>query len=317
MSSSIKNVILAGPTGSVGAPILKALLAEPSFKVTILTRQSSSNPAKLPANVPVKTVSDAFTVEELTEAFKGQDAVVIAISTTPITQDNLAHRFIDAAVAAGVKRLIPSEFGANNLDRRARKLVPVYDAKGEMLEYLQKRAAETNGGLTWTSVSCGAWLDWGLNPVKSGNFLDIDVKNRRATIWDSGSSRFTITTSGNTGMAISKILLNPTLTANKQIFLSDFVSTSREIVAELEKQAAQKWALEYKESAPVLKEYRIKFDAGDYNATYPLLAISFVGDVDVGYDFPNEQGIEIWNDKLGLTASTLEEVVKEALERED
>jgi putative NADH-flavin reductase len=145
-------------TGSVGAPILDALLAEPSFTITILTRETSS--ARFPANVPVRKVSDAFTVEELAAAFKGQDAVVVAISTTPVSKDDLAFKLINAAVAAGVKRFVPSEFGANNLDPIARSLVPVYDAKGRMLEYLVKKADESQGKLTWTSFSCGSWLDW-------------------------------------------------------------------------------------------------------------------------------------------------------------
>jgi saccharopine dehydrogenase-like NADP-dependent oxidoreductase len=155
MSAPLKNIIIAGANGSVGAPILKALLTENSFNVTILTRASSS--ATFPAGIPVREVSDAFAVEELTEIFKGQDAVVVALATTSATLDDVAFRIIDAAVAAGVKRLIPSEFGSNNLDPRARSLVPINDLKGNMLEYLIKRSKESNGALTWTSISCGSW----------------------------------------------------------------------------------------------------------------------------------------------------------------
>jgi hypothetical protein len=46
-----------------------------------------------------------------------------------------------------------------------------------------------------------------------------------------------------------------------------------------------------------------------------LLALSFVADVDVGYDFPAKYGEErIWNDKLGVEKVMIEEVVKEAVE---
>ncbi|KAF2677956.1 NAD(P)-binding protein [Lentithecium fluviatile CBS 122367] len=310
MSGALKNIIIAGANGSVGAPILSVLLAEPSFTVTILSRASSS--AKFPSGIPVKQISDAYTFDELKEAFADQDAVVVALSTTPVTKDDLAFRIIDAAVAAGVKRLIPSEFGTNNLDPRARSLVPVYDLKGKMLEYLIKRAEESKGALTWTSISCGSWLDWGLNPAKSGNFLNIDVKTRKATLWDSGLSRFAVTTSANTGLAVAKALLNPELTANKQVFLSDFVTTSREIVDSLEKQLGEKFSIEKKESAPVIEELRGKYEGGDFNATYGLLALSFVADMDVGYDFEKEQ--EVWNGKLGLPRRTLDEVVREAIE---
>lgn len=109
---SIQNVLIAGATGSVGAPILSALLAEPSFNVTILSRKSSN--AVFPSDVAVIKVSDAYTVAELTSAFRGQDAVVVAVSTAPVTQDEgksgLAYRLVDAAVAAGVKVQFPYLF---------------------------------------------------------------------------------------------------------------------------------------------------------------------------------------------------------------
>lgn len=80
---------------------------------------------------------------------------MVAITTSAVMKDDLAFKLIDAAIAAGVKRFIPSEFGANNLDPRARQLVPTYDIKGAILEYLQKKAEESNGSLTWASISCG------------------------------------------------------------------------------------------------------------------------------------------------------------------
>jgi hypothetical protein len=306
----IKNVLILGASGSVGSPILSALLACPTFTVTILSRASST--AFFPPNIPIIKVSDAFTTSELTSAFTGQDAVVVALSTTPVTKDDLAFRLIDTAPAAEVQRFIPSEYGADNLDPRARRLVPVYDKKGEMLEYLIKTCAESNGRMTWSSISCGSWLDWALDPSKSGNFLGIDVKARKATIYDSGTSRFAVTTSRNTGMAVAKALLNKDLTANKQIFLSDFTTNTRAIVAALEACTNTPFVVEEKQSGPAIEELKRKFDAGDWNATYPLLAISFSADVDVGYDFEAER--EVWNAKLGLPKVTLGDVVKEAVE---
>ena len=313
MSSLIKNVIILGASGSVGTPILDALLAEPSFNVTIVSRASSS--ASFPSHIPIVKISDAFTTAELTEAFKGQDAVVVALSTSPVTaggKDGLAFRLIDAALAAGVKRFIPSEFGANNLDPRARALVPTYDLKGGMLEYLIKACHDSHGKMTWSSICCGSWLDWALDPAKSGNFLGIDVKGRQATVYDSGNRRFAVTSSKNTGLAVARVLVYPESTANKQIFLCDFTVSTRQIVEALEVETKVNFHLEEKECGPEIKQFREKFEAGDLNATFRLLAISFGADVDVGYDFEAEQ--EIWNGKLGLPKVTLEEVVREAVD---
>ena len=313
MSSHIKNVLILGASGSVGAPILNALLTEPSFNVTIVSRASSS--ASFPSDIPVIKISDAFTTEELTEAFRAQEAVVVALTTGSVIsgkKDGLAFRLIDAALAAGVRRFIPSEFGANNLDPRARALVPTYDRKGEVLEYLMEACENSQGKLTWSSICCGSWLDWALDPAKSGNFLSIDVKGRKATVYDSGTRRFAITSSKNTGLAVAKALLDPAMTANKQIFLCDFSASTRQIVSALEAEMKTRFLIEEKQSGPDIKRFRDQFDAGDLNATFPLLAISFGADVDVGYDFEAEQ--EVWNKKLDLPKVTLEEIVHDAVE---
>ncbi|KAG9185789.1 hypothetical protein G6011_07120 [Alternaria panax] len=312
MPSHIENVLILGASGSVGAPILDALLAEPSFNVTIVSRATSS--ASFPSHVPIIKISDAFTIEELTEAFKGQDAVVVALSTGPSSggKDGLAFRLIDAALAAGVERFVPSEFGVNNLDPRARALAPIYDHKGEMLEYLIKACKDSQGKMTWSSISCGSWLDWALDSSKSGNFLGIEVKGRKATVHDSGTKRFSVTSSKNAGLAVAKILLSPVMTANKQIFLCDFSVSTRQIVSALEAETKAKFRIEEKQSGSEIKKFQEQLAAGDLNAAFPLLALGFGADVDIGCDFEAEQ--EVWNSKLGLPKVTLANVVHDTVE---
>lgn len=319
MSSTIRNVLIAGATGSVGAPILAALLSEPSFNITILTRKSSS--AQSSSDVPVITVSDEYTTKELTAAFRGQDAVISAISTMPVTIEDgttgLAYRLIDAAIAAGVKRFIPSEYGANNFDPRSMRLAPVYDRKGAMLEYLiAVCASESNKhGMTWTSICWGSWLDWALDPKASGNFLGIDVARRTARVWDSGQARFAVTTSHNTGLAVAKALLQSDETANKQIYLCDFTTSTLAIVHEFEHQTGLKWDLDWNDSAPEVKRLKEQFDTGDFNATWGLLSLSFTADIDVGFDFEADANKEVWNRKLGLPEVNLESVVADAIKQ--
>lgn len=149
---------LSQATGSIGKHIFTALLSEPSFTITVLTRKTSS--ATFPSNIAIKRISDDFPLSELIPAFKGQDVVIVATSTVPLLQGDLSNRFVDAAVAAGVRRLIPSDFGPDVLDKVSREFVPVYKAKGENLEYLIKKAEESGGRLTWTSFATGSWLDW-------------------------------------------------------------------------------------------------------------------------------------------------------------
>ncbi len=90
--------------------------------------------------------------EKILEAFRGQDAVVNATTST-LEQ----FRFIDAAIEAGVKRYVPSEYGLNNSRPEARQLSTVFDNKGKIREYLKSKEST---GLTWNSIGCGMWLGW-------------------------------------------------------------------------------------------------------------------------------------------------------------
>jgi hypothetical protein len=131
-------------------------------------------------------------------------------------------------------------------------------------------------------------------------------------VYDSGNARFAITTSVNTDLAVARALKRADLTANKQVFLADFVSTTREIIASLEKQTSEKFAIMHKDTAPDIRVLREMYDAGEFDAAFPFLAMSFGGDSDIGYDSEKEQ--ELWNQKLGLQKIGLDEVVKEAIE---
>ena len=95
-----------------------------------------------------------MTHAQLVEAFKGQDAIVSGMGFDGKATEK---RMIGAAIEAGVKRFIPSEYGINNRDERARNLAPVFALKGETQDYLVSKEGSV---LTWTAVATGLWLDW-------------------------------------------------------------------------------------------------------------------------------------------------------------
>jgi uncharacterized protein YbjT (DUF2867 family) len=85
------------------------LIACKKFNVTVGTRDASSG--SLPAGVKVVQI-DYTSQESLVGAFKGQDAVVVTIGNhNPALLEQIQVAVIDAAVAAGVSHIIPSNFG--------------------------------------------------------------------------------------------------------------------------------------------------------------------------------------------------------------
>jgi uncharacterized protein YbjT (DUF2867 family) len=141
-------------TGSLGGILLKSLLSEPAFKVTVLTRESSGGRTSIPSAARVITTADSYPQEDLVRVFQGQDVVVNAVTSFSVVEQ---LKFIDAAVAAGVKRYIPSEYGLDNNNSAARELSPVFRDKGRVQDYLR---LNEDTGLTWTAIACGMWIEW-------------------------------------------------------------------------------------------------------------------------------------------------------------
>ena len=90
------------------------------------------------------------------DAFRGQDAIVSAISTSNNAKQK---EIIDAAVEAGVKRFIPSEFGGNVRNPAALELLPhhMVIGKAEVINYLRDQESR---GLSWSAIATGPFFDW-------------------------------------------------------------------------------------------------------------------------------------------------------------
>jgi uncharacterized protein YbjT (DUF2867 family) len=114
----------------------------------VLSRKNSSS--TFPSTVNVIR-ADYDSPSDLQKAFTGQDVVISLIAVTAVSDQN---KFIDAAIAAGVKRFIPSEFGANTADPRARDAVPPSEAKYATVNYLKSKEKE----ISWTSFVTGSYI---------------------------------------------------------------------------------------------------------------------------------------------------------------
>lgn len=145
----------------MGKLILDAFVSESQFNVTVLSRSSSS--ATFPAGFTIRE-SD-FSDQDLVSAFKGQDAVISVVGLGGFTDQK---KFIDAAVSAGVKRFIPSEFSANTLSPAVLQLLPVFEQKKEVLEYLKTKEAS---GLTWTAIWTAIFGDLVRNHIQQVNMV--------------------------------------------------------------------------------------------------------------------------------------------------
>ncbi|KAI0453550.1 NAD(P)-binding protein [Xylaria acuta] len=213
--SSIKKVAIAGSTGNLGPAVLQQLL-EAGFDVTVLTRQNGSH--SLPSSAKVAEV-DYTSLESLTNALRGQDAVVSTIGHGTLAGHLL---LVEAAAKAGVKRFLPSEFGSNTVNPKASQL-PSYGDKVAVQAALKKEAQTS--GMTYTFMLTGPFLDWGLRV----GFL-ADIKRRSIALWDGGDRVFSTTTLATIGRAVVGVLKHPEETKNRPVYVQDTAVSSKQLL---------------------------------------------------------------------------------------
>ncbi|KAK4447380.1 hypothetical protein QBC34DRAFT_496242 [Podospora aff. communis PSN243] len=299
-STPFKNVLLIGAGGSIGSVVFAALLAEPSLSVTVLKRESSH--AILPSHVPSVTVPDSYPTDKLIEAFRGHDVIVCCMTTLSVTDQ---FRFIDAAIAAGVRRYVPSEYGLNNMNPDAQALNAVFRSKAAVQTYLRERAAE--GKIEWMSITCGMWIRWSM----AHDFLGMRIRKKEFTLYDEGEGRFSVTTEENTALAlINALTKKPAETKNWNVLLSELVTTPKELLAEIERQMGEKLTIDRIDSFTKISELQQSYADGDDAAVYGLIEAGFVTG---RYGADLEKEGELFNEVLGLKPHTLEEIVADAL----
>lgn len=223
--SAFKNVAIAGAAGSLGSAVFKQLAAS-DLKVRVLRRLGSKS--TYPAGTDVVDV-DFESVDSLKAALEGQDAVVATLASESIAAQ---QTLIDASVAAGVKRFIPSDFGSN-LDNPKTRALPVYMQKVKIQEYLVEKSKVT--GLSYTVVYNSAFLDWGLQK----GFI-LKTSDGKPTIIDGGDLEFSATTLKTIGDAVVALMAHPEETKNRAVYIEDIKVTQNKLLALAKKVAPEK-----------------------------------------------------------------------------
>ncbi|EEP76189.1 predicted protein [Uncinocarpus reesii 1704] len=220
--STITKVALAGASGNLGPAILEQLL-NAGFQVTVLTREGSTH--TFPSSVKVAPV-DYNSVASLTEALRGQDAVISTLASAAI---HVQLGLVEAAGKAGVKRFLPSEFGSNTVNDKCSKL-PCFKYKVVVQDALKKEV-ETSG-MSYTLLCNGPFFDWGMMV----GFV-MNVKGKSIDLYDGGNRMFSTTTLATIGKAVVGILRHPEETKNRAVYVQDTATTLRQLLEKGKKAA--------------------------------------------------------------------------------
>ncbi len=192
-----KIILVAGATGNLGLRIVKALVNKDA-EVRVLVR-STSNPETLKQlgdlGAKIYTIKN-WNLEELTPCCVGVSCVVSALAGLREVVIDAQKILLDAAIAAGVPRFIPSDYsldftkfsyGENrNLDLRR-----------EFHEYLDKKS------IAATSIFNGAFMDMLTNEMPL-----IFFERKLILHWGKANYKWGFTTIDNTAQYTAHVALD-------------------------------------------------------------------------------------------------------------
>ncbi|KAH8587740.1 hypothetical protein B0O99DRAFT_584061 [Bisporella sp. PMI_857] len=294
----IKSVAIAGASGNLGPHVFKALF-NANFQVTVLTRGQKS--VTYDPSIKVLEV-DYTSIDSLTSALQGQDAVVSTIGLEALEDQTV---LIDAAIAAGVKRFIPSDFGSTTTNPKLYEY-PIYAATAKIQNYLAEKSNVSE--LSYTILASGASLDMILSEIGI-----IDFNKHKAEIYDGGDNRISSTSFVSIGKAIAGILEHPKETENRVLHVSQVILTQNKLLAiARELRPDISWELTTVNTSDMMQEALASIGAGDFSSLTMVKFVKstvFAGDrYGAAYDVTD-------NELLGVDLLTKEELKKLVADR--
>lgn len=264
--SAIKNVTLIGGSGRLGSFVLEKLLASNQFNVQVLRRAGSSSTFTGGVRVVEADFADS---ESLKAAFQGQDAVVSVVGEAGIPGQKL---MVDAAIAAGVKRFLPSNFGSNMANPNSRKL-PVFAPKVAVEDYIIEKS-KTSESFTYTFVYNGGFTDFAIQ-----NKVIIDLSKYQPTLFNGGDSLFSATSMPTVGDAVVGVLRHPLETRNRAVYVSESILSQNQLLSVAKSIAPNKpWAPVSVDLDPIAEAAKERFAQGqhDLKTAVPMLLKSIL-----------------------------------------
>jgi uncharacterized protein YbjT (DUF2867 family) len=211
-----RNIAMVGATGSIGSPTLAALLKTGIHTVTVITRVESN--ATFPSDVAVKK-GDYKDESFLVSALKGQDVLIIQVGFMALDSQ---VPLIEAASIAGVRWVLPTEFGSDIYSPIATDF-PITGMKKKYRDLIEDK------NMSWVAIVNNPWFDWSL---KQGMW-SIDIASKKATLFNVGDTKFNTSTQGQVGTAVAKLLSLPeeklNTFNNRPLYVSSFLLSQRDI----------------------------------------------------------------------------------------
>ncbi|GME25213.1 hypothetical protein GTA08_BOTSDO03473 [Neofusicoccum parvum] len=340
--SSIRNILIIGDT-DVSRAILHVLRQlDPTRQLALLTSPTNvPSPATAALTRGHATTTD-FSAASLRAAFAAQDLV---ISTVGGNDYGLQTRIVNAAVAAGVPRFVPAEFGQDSLSPSVRARLPPSAERARVVQYLRAMekddgdddddntaaTGEVNGKVngeeevekdkyvqiettsgyhnpfSWVALAVGTILD---TKLVNGE-LGFDIKWQSATVHGSGTEEFAVSSLKRVGELVARVVERWDSVRNEYLYAAGCITTADEIVKCLQKSTGKEWSVGLVETEECVKEAEKRLARGYPDAGMLLMERSVL--YDRSLEAVDSFKMKSANEILGLQQEKVEEIVKSAV----
>ncbi|KAK6215222.1 hypothetical protein QIS74_08241 [Colletotrichum tabaci] len=255
--TTIRKVALAGK-GYVGERIYDELV-NAGYDVTVLSRLN-------PKNEDNVRIVDYESTESLTEALRGQDAVISTVNPAGWPHQ---YKLIDAAVNSGsVKHFIPSDFTSLSTNPAVSQY-PYYKDAVAIQEYLKDKADQS--GMKWTVVATGPLLGCVLN----GNYM-YNYQEQTALQVSNVSHRVSVTRRSTLAKVISGIFARSKNMQSGPIFIQDYTTSQKEMLEVAERLSGKKWSVQHVDGEEKLQNGLDMFKKAAADETTPPIFATFL-----------------------------------------
>ncbi|KAH7104320.1 hypothetical protein BKA62DRAFT_694272 [Auriculariales sp. MPI-PUGE-AT-0066] len=315
INNRITKVAIVGVGGHIGQYIVAALLSAGKVTVTAVTRADSTS--TIPPGVQAAVV-DYNDPESLSAALRDQDVLIVTLGGR-VPQDTHT-KLNEAAARAGVPFIVPNQWGGDSTGRNdpdIYKDLPMFAGQPAIQKHISSL-----GVSSWIGLATGFWYEWSLSFEMGFGF---DIGQRKATFFDDGKTRMSVSTFPRVGATIAALLALPVKSeagtklslddfANKELHTMSFTLTQQDMFESLLRatgDSRESWTVEYQSSKERFEKGKEGFKTGDLPSFGRMLyARGFYPDKETG---DREKHFEMVNKTLELPAEDLDAATRAAL----
>ena len=286
--------------------------------MTALTRPETAS--VFPAGVTTKNI-DYTSHSSLVSALQGQDILIITMSVMAPPDQEPA--LIRAAAEAGIKWIMPNEWGNDYGNPALAKDLPIFAQRVDKIHKL----IEDLGVSSWLVVTSGFWYEFSLAGTEWR--YGFDIKERKVTFYSDGTQRINTTTWPQIGRALAALLSFKILPddendkseaviskfKNKRCYISSFLVNQKDMWESLMRVTGTKesdWTVKYEDVEERYKRGIEMLQKGDRTGFgIAMYARDFFPDGSGAYE--TTRGLS--NELLGLPKENLDEFAKIAVDR--